>query len=65
MATEHTSVTIITGAAGGVGSALVRLLVERGGAVVAEDIDPRVEELASESVAVVRGDVAEPATAEQ
>lgn len=58
------SVTIVTGAAGGVGSAVVRALVAAGGKVVAEDIDPKVAELASEDVAVVIGDVAEEATAE-
>ncbi len=57
------SVTIVTGAAGGVGSAVVRALVARGGKVVAEDLDPRVQELASDDVAVVVGDVAEEATA--
>ena len=57
------SVTIVTGAAGGVGSAVVRALVARGGKVVAEDIDPRVQEQASDDVAVVVGDVAEEATA--
>ena len=37
-------VAIVTGAAGGVGSEVVRLLVERGASVIAEDIDPRVRE---------------------
>jgi NAD(P)-dependent dehydrogenase (short-subunit alcohol dehydrogenase family) len=59
------SVTIVTGAAGGVGSAVVRALVAAGGKVVAEDIDPKVAELASDDVAVVIGDVAETATAEE
>ena len=36
------TVTIVTGAAGGVGSAVVRALVAAGGKVVAEDIDPKV-----------------------
>jgi len=57
------AVTIVTGAAGGVGSAVVRALVASGGKVVAEDIDPKVAELASDDVAVVIGDVAEEATA--
>ena len=59
------SVTIVTGAAGGVGAAVVRALVAAGGNVVAEDIDPRVQELASDDVAVVVGDVGEEATAQE
>lgn len=59
------SVTIVTGAAGGVGSAVVRALVAAGGKVVAEDIDPKVEALASDDVAVVVGDVAEESTANE
>lgn len=59
------SVTIVTGAAGGVGSAVVRALVAAGGKVIAEDIDPKVQELASDDVAVVIGDVADEATAEE
>lgn len=59
------SVTIVTGAAGGVGSAVVRALVAAGGKVVAEDIDPRVRELASDDVAVVVGDVGDEAIAEE
>ncbi len=57
------SVTIVTGAAGGVGSAVVRALLAQGGKVVAEDLDPRVQELASDDVVAVVGDVAEEATA--
>lgn len=56
-------VTIVTGAAGGVGRALVTRLVGAGQAVVAEDIDPAVRELAGDAVAVVEGDVTDPATA--
>ena len=41
---------IVTGAAGGVGRASVEALVARGDRVVAEDIDPAVEALSSESV---------------
>lgn len=58
-----TRTTIVTGAAGGVGRAVVAELVSRGETVVAEDRDPAVNELASDAVAVVVGDVAEPATA--
>lgn len=60
---DQQSVTIVTGAAGGVGTAVVRALVAAGGKVVAEDIDPAVEALASDDVAVVVGDVAEESTA--
>jgi len=59
------SVTIVTGAAGGVGAAVVHALVAAGGKVVAEDIDPKVRELASDDVAVVVGDVGEEATAQE
>ncbi|OJX63171.1 MAG: hypothetical protein BGO95_09145 [Micrococcales bacterium 73-13] len=65
--TQHPAqqaVTIVTGAAGGVGSAVVRALVAAGGKVVAEDLDPAVGALASDDVAVVVGDVAEESTAE-
>jgi len=53
---------IVTGAAGGVGRASVEALVARGDRVVAEDLDPAVESLASDSVAVVVGDVADEST---
>ena len=53
---------IVTGAAGGVGRASVEALVARGDRVVAEDLDPAVEALAGDSVAVVVGDVADSAT---
>jgi NAD(P)-dependent dehydrogenase (short-subunit alcohol dehydrogenase family) len=60
-------VALVTGAAGGVGSALVELLVGRGYAVVAEDISPdvspAVEELAG--VVPVVGDIADSASAER
>lgn len=42
---EQGRVALVTGAAGGVGRALVAELVERGYAVVAEDIAPAVDEL--------------------
>jgi dihydroanticapsin dehydrogenase len=59
------SVTIVTGAAGGIGRACVRLLVERGGFVVAEDLDPGVISLEQETdrVAAVVGDVRDSGTA--
>jgi NAD(P)-dependent dehydrogenase (short-subunit alcohol dehydrogenase family) len=52
------SVAIVTGAAGGIGSAVVSLLRERGAAVVAEDIDPSVERLGDDKVAPLQGDAA-------
>lgn len=45
MTVEQGRVALVTGAAGGVGRALVEVLVARGYAVVAEDIAPAVEEL--------------------
>ncbi len=50
---------IVTGAAGGVGRATVRLLAERGAAVVAEDVDPAVADLGElgDRVATLEGDV--------
>jgi NAD(P)-dependent dehydrogenase (short-subunit alcohol dehydrogenase family) len=59
------AVAIVTGAAGGVGRATVELLRARGARVVAEDIDPAVEELENERVATLQGDVAEARTARQ
>ena len=58
-------VAIVTGAAGGVGREVMRLLVERGAAVVAVDIADAVVALAGDRVATVQGDVAEVATAER
>lgn len=57
------TVAIVTGAAGGLGREIVRLLHEDGAAVVAEDIDPAVAELAGERIAPLQGDVAQTATA--
>jgi NAD(P)-dependent dehydrogenase (short-subunit alcohol dehydrogenase family) len=42
-------VAIVTGAAGGIGRAVVQLLRARGYAIVAEDISPRVSELATDA----------------
>jgi len=58
-------VAIVTGAAGGVGRATVRLFLERGAKVVAEDADRSVAEIATgkESVATVVGDVRNPNSA--
>ena len=59
------SVAIVTGAAGGVGREVVRLLVEAGASVVAEDLIPAVAELEQPDGRIVAlvGDVAESATA--
>jgi NAD(P)-dependent dehydrogenase (short-subunit alcohol dehydrogenase family) len=59
------SCAIVTGAAGGVGRATVAVLREAGAAVVAEDIDPAVQELAEgdDGVAALVGDVADAAVA--
>ena len=59
------AVAIVTGAAGGIGSAVVKQLRRAGAAVVAEDLDPAVEELATEDdgVAALQGDSAQAAIA--
>lgn len=61
------SVTIVTGAAAGVGAATVRTLHEAGGCVVAVDIDPAIAEAfpESERIANLRGDVAKAETANE
>ncbi|MGO2241096.1 MAG: SDR family NAD(P)-dependent oxidoreductase [Halomonas sp.] len=58
-------VAIVTGAAGGVGSALVKLLADRGASVVAEDVKAEVEELEqySERIVTLTGDLSEEQTA--
>jgi len=60
-------VAIVTGAAGGVGREVVRLLHEAGASVVAEDLSPAVTELETGDGRIVglQGDVAEAATAEE
>ncbi|MGI5133057.1 SDR family NAD(P)-dependent oxidoreductase [Pseudonocardia sp. CA-107938] len=62
---EQGRVALVTGAAGGVGRALVAVLVERGYAVVAEDVSPAVEELRDSAVLPVVADVATTGSAEQ
>jgi NAD(P)-dependent dehydrogenase (short-subunit alcohol dehydrogenase family) len=57
------TVAIVTGAAGGLGREIVRLLHATGAAVVAEDIDPAVKDLAAERIAPLQGDVAQADTA--
>jgi NAD(P)-dependent dehydrogenase (short-subunit alcohol dehydrogenase family) len=56
-------VVIVTGAAGGIGRATVDVLTRRGASVVAEDMDARVAELESATVATLSGDVRKPDTA--
>lgn len=67
--TETSSrVAIVTGAAGGVGSAVVQTLRDRGVKVIAEDINhPALEERFAhdDGVAILAGDVSSAATAEQ
>jgi NAD(P)-dependent dehydrogenase (short-subunit alcohol dehydrogenase family) len=58
-------VAIVTGAASGVGREVTRLLAGRGAAVVAVDISPSVQELRSDTVMPLEGDVADAATAER
>jgi dihydroanticapsin dehydrogenase len=58
-------VAIVTGAAGGVGGAVTRQLVERGGSVVAVDVADAVRGLESERVAAVQGDVSVADTADR
>jgi NAD(P)-dependent dehydrogenase (short-subunit alcohol dehydrogenase family) len=57
---------IITGAAGGVGRALVAHFRKHGDTVVAEDLDPAVETLwtGDDGVVAIHGDVADPAVAQ-
>ena len=52
------AVAIVTGAAGGIGGAVVAQLRAAGAKVVAEDIDPAVEQLADDATATVCGDAA-------
>ena len=59
------SVAIVTGAAGGIGSAVLRQLREAGAAVVAEDIAPAVHELGDDQVATLQADAADAETARQ
>jgi NAD(P)-dependent dehydrogenase (short-subunit alcohol dehydrogenase family) len=57
------AVAIVTGAAGGIGAAVVEQLRAAGASVVAEDIDPAVEELAADDVAALTADAAQADTA--
>ncbi|MEA2177278.1 MAG: hypothetical protein QOG77_575, partial [Solirubrobacteraceae bacterium] len=57
-------VAIVTGAAGGVGGEVVRLLHEAGARVVAEDLNPAVADLATDRIVTVQGDVSQASTAD-
>lgn len=50
-------VAIVTGAASGIGLGITRLLVERGATVIAEDINPAVNDLKSDKIHPFVGDV--------
>jgi NAD(P)-dependent dehydrogenase (short-subunit alcohol dehydrogenase family) len=56
---------IVTGAASGIGRAIVELFHARGASVIAEDIDPAVNELAREGVVPLVADITKDGTAEQ
>lgn len=56
-------VTVVTGAARGIGLETARLLRSRGAKVIASDISDSVNALASEDVATITGDIALEATA--
>jgi len=56
-------VAVVTGAARGIGRATVDVLLERGAQIVASDRSEAVQELATDHVATVTGDVANEQTA--
>ena len=58
-------VAIVTGAAGGIGSAVVATLTAAGAAVVAVDLAESVAALEGERVATLRGDASQASVAEQ
>lgn len=58
-------VALVTGAASGIGKAIALLLHERGAKVIAEDIDPAVEELARPGLVPLQADITEDGAAER
>ena len=63
---SNSPVAIVTGAAGGIGSALVDVLLRDGYRVIAEDISPKVQDMARPgSVVPFQADVTQPETATQ
>ncbi len=56
---------LVTGAASGIGRAIVELLHARGARVIAEDVDPAVEELAKPGLVPLIGDISQDGTAEK
>jgi NAD(P)-dependent dehydrogenase (short-subunit alcohol dehydrogenase family) len=58
-------VAIVTGAAGGIGRAVAELLHARGAQIVAEDVNPEVEQLARPGMAPLVADIAEDGSAER
>jgi NAD(P)-dependent dehydrogenase (short-subunit alcohol dehydrogenase family) len=58
-------VAIVTGAASGIGRATAELLHARGAMVVAEDINPEVENLARPGIATLVADVSADGSAER
>ena len=57
-------VAIVTGAASGIGRATAELLHARGAKVIAEDINPAVEDLAQDGLAALVADVTQDGSAE-
>ncbi len=58
-------VAVVTGAASGIGRATVELLHARGAKIIAEDINPNVEELARPGIAPLVADVSADGSAEK